>query len=240
MLTDFDVLWITAGLSCDGDTISMTAATQPSLEDLVLGAIPGIPKLRLHNPVLAYQNGDEFMRRLHDAAAGKVSPFLLVVEGSISNEANKDAGVWAGFGIDDDGQPIPTTTWIDRLAPLAWGVVAAGTCAAYGGVPAMRAHEHQVAEGLGGRAAQLGQHEFHGGLANRQRAGEPRVLAAGPVTDRRGDHHARPPGGEPAGQRDRDVGVGGQRQVRPVLFGGADRDRQQRPRGGQAARFGPG
>jgi hydrogenase small subunit len=137
MLADFDVLWITAGLSCDGDTISMTAATQPSLEDLVLGAIPGIPRLRLHNPVLAYRNGDEFMRTLHDAAAGKLGPFLLVVEGSIPNEANKDAGVWAGFGIDDDGQPIPTTTWIDRLAPKAWGVVAAGTCAAYGGIHAM-------------------------------------------------------------------------------------------------------
>ena len=38
-----DVLWITAGLGCDGDTIAMTAATQPSIEDLILGAIPGIP-----------------------------------------------------------------------------------------------------------------------------------------------------------------------------------------------------
>jgi hydrogenase small subunit len=33
---ELDVLWITAGLSCDGDTVSMTAATQPSIEDLVL------------------------------------------------------------------------------------------------------------------------------------------------------------------------------------------------------------
>ena len=33
-----DVLWLTAGLGCDGDTISITAATQPNLEDLVLGA----------------------------------------------------------------------------------------------------------------------------------------------------------------------------------------------------------
>ncbi len=69
----FDVLWLTAGLSCDGDTISITAATQPSLEDLVLGAIPGIPKLRLHNPVLAYANGDEYLQQLHDAAEGKLA-----------------------------------------------------------------------------------------------------------------------------------------------------------------------
>ena len=27
------ILWITAGLSCDGDTVSVTAAEQPSIED---------------------------------------------------------------------------------------------------------------------------------------------------------------------------------------------------------------
>ena len=58
------VLWITAGLSCDGDTVSVTAAEQPSIEDIVLGAIPGLPKVHLHNPVLAYEVGDDFMKYL--------------------------------------------------------------------------------------------------------------------------------------------------------------------------------
>ena len=31
----------------------------------------------------------------------------------------------------------PTCTWIDRLAPQAWAVVACGTCATYGGIHAM-------------------------------------------------------------------------------------------------------
>src|SRR3954449_3658715 len=38
------VLWITAGLSCDGDSVAVTGATQPSIEDIILGAIPGLPK----------------------------------------------------------------------------------------------------------------------------------------------------------------------------------------------------
>src|SRR5213082_3966026 len=84
--SEVHVLWMTAGLGCDGDTISVTAATQPSIEDLILGAIPGIPKLRLHNPVLAYANGDDFMQALYDAAEGKLKPFVLVVEGSMPNE----------------------------------------------------------------------------------------------------------------------------------------------------------
>ena len=133
-----DVLWITAGLGCDGDTIAMTAATHPSLEDLVLGALPGIPRLRLHNPCLSYENGDEFMRIFHRAAAGELDPFILVIEGSIPDETNKAEGYWAGFGVDHaTGQPITTCAWIDRLAPRAWAVVAAGTCATYGGIHAM-------------------------------------------------------------------------------------------------------
>ncbi|HZU37566.1 MAG TPA: hypothetical protein VFA18_16720 [Gemmataceae bacterium] len=137
-LTVIDILWITAGLGCDGDTIAMTAATQPSIEDLVLGGIPAVPQIRLHNPVLAYANGAEFLRPFEEAAEGKLAPFLLVVEGSIPDETNKPEGYWAALGSDAaTGQPILTCTWIDRLAPKAWAVVAAGTCSAYGGIHAM-------------------------------------------------------------------------------------------------------
>jgi hydrogenase small subunit len=135
---EIDVLWITAGLGCDGDTISVTAATQPSLEDILLGGIPWIPKVNFHNPVLAYANGEDFLEPFHRAVAGNLSPFILVIEGSIPNEKNKPEGYWAGFGTDENtGQPILTCDWIDRLAPMAWAVVAAGTCATYGGIHAM-------------------------------------------------------------------------------------------------------
>jgi hydrogenase small subunit len=88
--------------------------------------------------VLAYENGEAFMQFFHDAAEGKIDPFILVMEGSIPDEKNKPEGYWAGFGTDRaTGQPIPTCEWIDRLAPKAWAVVTAGTCAAYGGIHAM-------------------------------------------------------------------------------------------------------
>jgi hydrogenase small subunit len=132
------VLWINAGLSCDGDTIAMTAAMQPSIEDLVRGALPWIPKINFHNLFLADENGDDFLERFRLAAEGKLDPFILVVEGSIPDETNKTGGYWASFGTDiETGQPITTCKWIDRLAPRAWTIVAAGTCAAYGGIHAM-------------------------------------------------------------------------------------------------------
>ncbi|GAC1620643.1 MAG: hydrogenase small subunit [Candidatus Acidiferrum sp.] len=137
-VSEIDVLWMTAGLGCDGDTIAVTAATQPSIEDLVRGAFPWIPKIKFHNPFLAYENGEEFVRFFRDAAEGRLAPFILVVEGSIPNEKNKAEGYWASFGTDaETGQPITTCDWIDKLAPKAWAVVAAGTCATYGGIHAM-------------------------------------------------------------------------------------------------------
>jgi hydrogenase small subunit len=135
---DVHILWLTAGLSCDGDSVSITAAEQPSIEDVLLGNIPGIPRTHLHNPVLAKEVGDDFMKFFYMAESGELDPFVLVVEGSIPNEDIKNGGYWAAQGTDPNtGQPIPTVEWIDRLAPKAWAVVAAGTCATYGGIHAM-------------------------------------------------------------------------------------------------------
>ena len=34
--TVIHILWINAGLSCDGDSVALTAATQPSIEEIAL------------------------------------------------------------------------------------------------------------------------------------------------------------------------------------------------------------
>ena len=137
------LLWINAGLSCDGDSVSLTNATLPSVEDIVMGAIPGLPRVVPHWPLVDYQVGDDFMQWFWKAAAGELDPFVLVVEGSIPNENVKSEGYWAGFGNNAPGasrfsdQPAKTTEWLDRLAPHATAIIAAGTCATYGGIHAM-------------------------------------------------------------------------------------------------------
>ena len=133
------ILWITAGLSCDGDSVSITAASQPSIEDVILGAIPGLPKVHLHNPVLDYEVGDDFMKHWYEAEQGRREPFVLVIEGSIPNEKISGDGYWAAYGTDPQtGNPITIPEWLDRLTPKALAVVTAGTCAAYGGIHAMK------------------------------------------------------------------------------------------------------
>jgi len=133
------VLWMTTGLSCEGDSVAMTSATNPSLEDLIQGIIPGMPNLVIHNQVIAFEVGDEFIQAWWDAEAGKLDPFVLIIEGSLGNEQTSGEGFWTGFGVNPaTGQPITTNEWIDRLAPKAAAVVAIGTCATYGGIPAMK------------------------------------------------------------------------------------------------------
>jgi hydrogenase small subunit len=132
------ILWISEGMSCDGDTVSITAAGQPSIDDVVLGLIPGIPKVHLHNKVLAYETGEDFVAAFRKAARGELGPYVLVIEGSIPNEKINGEGHWTSFGNDlETKQPITLNEWIDALAPGAWAVVAIGTCAAYGGIHAM-------------------------------------------------------------------------------------------------------
>ena len=81
----------------------------------------------------------DFVEAFSRAADGKLNPFVLVLEGSVPNEEINGDGHWAGFGTNPEtGQPITIPAWIDRLAPGASAVLAVGTCAAYGGIPAMR------------------------------------------------------------------------------------------------------
>jgi len=137
------ILWINCGLSCDGDSVALTAATQPSIEEIALGALPGLPKIAVHWPLIDYECGpdqgaDTFIEWFHKADRGELEPFVLVLEGSIPNESINGEGYFTGFGYHHDTmQPYTINEWIDLLAPKATIVLAAGTCACYGGIHGM-------------------------------------------------------------------------------------------------------
>lgn len=130
--------WL-AGMSCDGCTVAVTGATAPSVEDLLIGRLPGVPRVVLHHPVTSVESGEAFMRNYEIAAEGKLNaPYVVIWEGSIPNEklAAETGGYWCAMGSETVPKPIPTTTWLKRLAPGAAAVFAIGTCATWGGIPA--------------------------------------------------------------------------------------------------------
>ncbi len=106
------------------------------------GNMPGLPRINLHHPVLAVEAGDEFMAPFHRAMEGKLGKqFVVVYEGSVADERKNDinGGYWVGLGtrmVDGEPQPFPTADMLALLAPHAAAVIAIGTCATWGGVPA--------------------------------------------------------------------------------------------------------
>ena len=69
----------------------------------------------------------------------RLDPFILVLEGSVPNEQLSGDGHWAAFGVDPTGaadHDLHAGSTGSRRTPAA--VMALGTCAAYGGIPAMR------------------------------------------------------------------------------------------------------
>ncbi|MEQ9424332.1 MAG: hypothetical protein RJQ09_07955 [Cyclobacteriaceae bacterium] len=149
-IEEVHAFWL-AGGSCDGCSIATVGATSPSAENLLQGNIPGVPKVVLHHPVLATVAGEAFMKPFRQAANGELdAPYVVLFEGSIPDEtlAKKFGGYWSGLGVedDDDGnpQPVATADWLQRLAEGAAAVIAVGTCATWGGVPAAAGNPTQA------------------------------------------------------------------------------------------------
>ncbi len=134
--------WI-AGMSCDGCTISVTGARNPSVESLLLGSHPGIPQVVLHHPVVNMEAGPNYLRSHELAVKGELdAPYVVILEGSIANEltAAPHGGYWSGqgeepWGPDGEHRTVSAEEWVARMAPGAAAAIAIGTCATWGGVP---------------------------------------------------------------------------------------------------------
>jgi len=143
-LEEVHVFWV-AGMSCDGCSVAVTGATNPSVEELLAGSIPALPRVVLHHPVLSVSAGAGFMKPFHAAASGELgAPYVLVVEGSIPDDQAfpADSGYYSAMGaggfdpLSEGDQPNRMTDWVLKLAPGAAAAVAIGTCATWGGIPA--------------------------------------------------------------------------------------------------------
>lgn len=115
------VIWIGAQ-ECTGCTESLLRATHPTIENLILNTI----SLEYHE-VLSAAFGHQAEENKHNAIKRYKGKYVLVVDGSIPL---KDGGVYCMVA----GEPI--VDHIRRAASDAAAVIAIGSCAAWGGVPA--------------------------------------------------------------------------------------------------------
>src|ERR671936_1496961 len=72
------VFWF-AGMSCDGCTVSVTGAQAPSVESLLLGTHPGLPRVIFHGAVVNVESGPNFLRPHERALRGELdAPYVII------------------------------------------------------------------------------------------------------------------------------------------------------------------
>ena len=133
------LIWL-VGASCDGCTVAVTGATHPRVEHLLAGILPGLPRVELIHTVVSTEVGPDWMHNLFMAERGEMdAPYVICWEGSIMDESISGDGFWMGLGEDPNtGRQITSLEWLDRLSPGAAAIVAVGTCASWGGIPAAK------------------------------------------------------------------------------------------------------
>ncbi len=126
-ITEVHAFWL-AGMSCDGCSVAAVGAKNPSVEQLMTAAIPGLPKIILHHPVLAVEAGHRFMEPYYQAVRGDLgAQYVVLYEGSVADEqiAEDYGGYWSAMGMEelDDGswRPYPTAKMLKDLAPGGCG-----------------------------------------------------------------------------------------------------------------------
>ncbi|RLF87323.1 hypothetical protein DRN41_00310 [Thermococci archaeon] len=121
------VVWI-QGQGCSGCSISFLLGEHPDILELVTGEFPPI-KVKVHyHPTIMTEWGDTAFKKLEKLP----EPFVLVIEGSIPT---KDNGTYCLVG-EKNGDPVTFLEVVKELANKASAVVAVGTCATFGGIPA--------------------------------------------------------------------------------------------------------
>ncbi len=128
------VIWL-SGSACTGCSVSLLNAVNPTIDQVLLNTI----SLRYHSTLMAAA-GDLAAQARSTVAPGT---YILVVEGAIPTGAGERyCYVW-----DEGGRPVTMAEAVRSLAANARHIVAVGTCAAYGGIPA--AYAGAGAKGVG-------------------------------------------------------------------------------------------
>jgi hydrogenase small subunit len=121
------VIWL-QGQACSGCSISLLNTVNPDIPEFITKYI----SLNFHQ-TLSTGTGHKLLEVIRDAVDKKRKDYILIVEGSIPTASNN----YCTIGIVND-QHISMEKWVTELGKNAKTVVAVGTCAAFGGIPAAR------------------------------------------------------------------------------------------------------
>lgn len=125
---EYPVVWL-QGAGCTSCSVSVLNSVSPTIKNLIIDeVIPGKHiNLRFHPTVMAGQ-GEGAIEALEETQKG--GGYLLVVEGAIPSD-----GAYGAIG-EKEGKAVSILSRVESLARNALAVIALGTCASFGGIPA--------------------------------------------------------------------------------------------------------
>ena len=125
-MREFNLIWM-QGQTCDGDSMSVVDATEPNfLEFFARNKIN-----LLYHPTLSPIYGDDAQKLFKKCLSGEIPVHIFVFEGSVPT---KDG--FGDFFVMED-----VRTMVKNFAAKSMLTIAAGTCAAYGGLPSAAPNE---------------------------------------------------------------------------------------------------
>ena len=129
---EYPIIWLQAS-TCSGCSVSVINTIHPSIKNVILEQVlPGHKLILAYHGTLMAATGSLSLDVARDTAQKSKGKYILVVEGAVPTKQN---GAY-GFIGEEDGKPITMLHWVETLGRDAMAVLAVGTCAAYGGIPA--------------------------------------------------------------------------------------------------------
>jgi len=129
---EYPLLWLQLS-NCSGCSVSVINTLHPNIENVLLDQI--IPdhqlSLRFQQTVMS-ASGELALEPIEQTREEWKGRYVLIVEGAIPT---RDGGMMGTLG-EEGHSPVPMTDHMRKLAPDAMAILALGTCAAYGGIPA--------------------------------------------------------------------------------------------------------
>jgi hydrogenase small subunit len=134
MVKELPVVYLQTA-ACSGCAVSLLNSASPTIKNVLIDQIaPGVHiNLRFH-PVVMAAAGDLAIQVMEDTAKQKKDGYVLVVDGAVSTA--KDA-VYGAVG-ERGGRPVTMMQRVLELSRDSLAVIALGTCAAFGGIPAAK------------------------------------------------------------------------------------------------------
>jgi hydrogenase small subunit len=129
---ELPVIWL-QGAGCTGCSVSVLNSVSPSIKNVLIDeVIPGRHiNLRFHPTVMAGA-GEAAIEVLQETQQQKKGGYVLVIEGAIPTAKGGIHGVVG----EENGRPVTIVSRLESLGSNALAIVALGTCASFGGIPA--------------------------------------------------------------------------------------------------------